>query len=129
MKSCQFQEDAECQIRAEELFLALDDSIQNFHQVDRRTNELHDFLRYYCQQAPELLQITFTKCLLAFHQALYATLRTMLNTPGSTTTADTQFAWRCYTNDLSTPDILAAYEPKRPSKYFSLENNRSKPFG
>ncbi|CAF1269415.1 unnamed protein product [Adineta ricciae] len=108
-------EDAECQIRAEELFLALDDSIQNFHLVDQRTNELHDFLRYYCQQAPELLQIPFAKCLQAFHQALYVTLRTMLNMSGSTITADTQFAWRCYTNDLSTPDILAAYEPKRPT--------------
>ncbi|UJR16262.1 hypothetical protein I4U23_003169 [Adineta vaga] len=108
-------EDVECQIRAEEFFLALDDSIQNFHLIDQQTNKLHDFLRFHCQQAPASLKLTFARCLQAFHQALYATLRTMINTSSSTIHADTQFAWRCYTNDLSTPDILAAYEPKRPT--------------
>ena len=56
-------------------------------------------------------------CFHAFHQALYSTLRTVIGTSGSTINAETQFAWRCFTNDLLTPDILGAYEIKRPSEW------------
>ncbi len=39
-----------------------------------------------------------------------------MSTSGSIVNPDTQFAWRCFTNDLSTPDILSAYETKPPGK-------------
>ncbi len=45
----------------------------------------------------------------------------MIGTSGSTINAETQFAWRCFTNDLATPDILGAFEIKRTSKRFSKE--------
>ena len=63
-------------------------------------------------------------CLNAFNQALYATIKTtMINTSGAVITAETQFAWRCFTNDLSTGDILGAYETKRTSKTFPTKTH------
>ncbi|CAF3652930.1 unnamed protein product [Rotaria sordida] len=105
--------DADFIIRAEELFLALDDSIQNFHLIDQQENKLHDLFNLYCEHAPKSLDLTIQTCFNIFNQALYSTLRTVLAASGSTINVDTQFAWRCFTNDLSTPDILAAYEAKR----------------
>ncbi|CAF0738248.1 unnamed protein product [Adineta steineri] len=106
-------EDAECLIEAEELFLALDDSIENFHLIDQQTNKLYDLFRLYCEQAPKPIHLTVEICLNIFKQALYSTLRTMTSSTGTIINADTQFAWRCFTDDRLTPDILSAYEPKR----------------
>ena len=39
-----------------------------------------------------------------------------MSSANSNVNADTQFAWRCFTGDLLTADILAAYETKRPSR-------------
>ena len=106
------QEDAEFLIRVEELFFALEDSVENFHLIHQHENQLFALFRLFCQQT----HLTIPMCLHAFHQALYSTLRTILGTSGSTISAETQFAWRCFTNDLLTPDILGAYEIKRPSE-------------
>jgi hypothetical protein len=108
-------------IRAEELFFALDDSIQNFHLINQRENKLHEIFRSYCQNAPKSIHLTIQTCLNAFNQALYSTLRTIINTSGSVINADMQFAWRCFTNDLSSPDMLGAYEVKRPSKQLLIK--------
>ncbi len=59
-------------------------------------------------------------CWNAFNEALYSTLRQTFSGSGQTLNADTQFAWRCFTNDLKTPDIMGAYEAKRPSKFIRL---------
>ncbi|CAF4694484.1 unnamed protein product, partial [Rotaria sp. Silwood2] len=107
-------EDADFILRAEELFLALDDSIQNFHLIGQQENKLIDLFSLYCEHAPKTLDLTIQTCLNTFNQALYSTLRTILAASGSGISVDTQFAWRCFTNDLSTPDILAAYDAKRP---------------
>lgn len=37
--------------------------------------------------------------------------------------ADIQFAWRCFTNDLSTPDIMGAYDSTRPSILLHSEDS------
>ncbi|CAF3367996.1 unnamed protein product [Rotaria sp. Silwood1] len=108
-------EDADFILRAEELFLALDDSIQNFHLIGQQENKLYDLLSLYCENAPKSLDLTIQTCFNIFNQALYSTLRTVLSVSGSGISVDTQFAWRCFTNDLATPDILSAYETKRPS--------------
>ncbi|CAF3372079.1 unnamed protein product [Rotaria sp. Silwood1] len=107
-------EDADFILRAEELFLALDDSIQNFHLIGQQENKLYDLLSLYCENAPKSLDLTIQTCFNIFNQALYSTLRTVLSVSGSGISVDTQFAWRCFTNDLATPDILSAYETKRP---------------
>ena len=99
-------------IHAEELFQALDDSVQTFHLTGQQENKLHQLLCSYCTNAPKSINLTLQTCLNAFNQALYLTLRTII----TGINADTQFAWRCFTNDLSTPDILAAYEIKRRSR-------------
>ncbi len=69
----------------------------------------------YCDNAPKSINLTIQTCLNAFNQALYSTLRIIMSSMGSNVNADTQFAWRCFTNDLLTTDILAVYEIKRPS--------------
>lgn len=70
----------------------------------------------YCQQAPQSIYLTPQICLNIFHQALYSTLRMIFNTSQTNISPETQFAWRCFTNDLTTSDILGAYETKRPSR-------------
>jgi hypothetical protein len=47
-------------------------------------------------------------------------LRAVFYGSGQALAADIQFAWRCFTNDLKTPDIVGAYEAKRPSKIICL---------
>lgn len=111
------KEDAEFLFRAEELFLALEHSIQNFHVCPQDQNKLHELFQIYCQHAPPSINLTVQTCFDAFNPALYATIRTMAtNTSGSVITAENQFAWKCFTNDLSSGDILGAYELKRTSK-------------
>ncbi len=100
----------------------MEDTIKNFHLINEQENKLNDFFRFYCQHASKSMDLTVQTCLNAFNQALYSTLRTVINTSGSTINAETQFAWRCLTNDLSTPDILGVYEIKRPSKRFLIED-------
>ncbi|CAF2133241.1 unnamed protein product [Rotaria magnacalcarata] len=101
-------------IRAEELFLALDDSIENFHLVDQKENKLYNLFSSYCEQAPKSIELSIQTCFTVFNQALYSTLRSTIAASGPGINVHTQFAWRCFTNDLLTPDILTAYEVKRP---------------
>ncbi len=111
------QENVEFVIQAEELFRALDNSIQNFHLINQQKNKLYELFHLYCQNAPKSIHLNIEICLNAFNQALYSTLRTILNSSGSVINAEIQFAWRCFTNDLSTTDILGFYATKRPSRY------------
>jgi hypothetical protein len=110
-------------IRAEELFQAFDDSAQNFHLIDARDDKLHHLFRSYCEHAPKSVNLTMQTCLNAFNQAFYSTLRTVMTTSGLGVNPETQFAWRCFTNDLVTPDILAAYEVKRRSENSLIKNS------
>jgi hypothetical protein len=96
----------------------LDNSIQNFHLINQQENKLNELFRLYCQHAPISIHLNMQICLNAFNQALYSTLRTILNTSGSVINPEIQFAWRCFTNDLFTPDILGVYETKRLSRRF-----------
>ncbi len=102
----------------------MEDSIENFHLINQKENKLLELFRFYCQYASSSsINLTVQRCLHAFHQALYFTLRTVIPTSGLTINAEIQFAWRCFTNDLSTPDILGAYEIKRLSiNDFSIED-------
>ncbi|CAM2703017.1 unnamed protein product [Rotaria socialis] len=106
-------EDTNFILRAEELFLALDDSIENFHLVDQKENKLYNLFSSYCEQAPKSIDLSIQICFTVFNQALYSTLRSTIAVSGPGINVDTQFAWRCFTNDLSTPDILTAYDVKR----------------
>lgn len=108
-------EDAEFSSRAEELFLALDDAIQNFHNPELQNKKLSELFHLYCSYAPPSSKLTVQSCWKAFNQALYNTLRILFTGTGNILTAETQFAWRCFTNDLNTPDIIGAYESRRPS--------------
>ena len=110
-----FKEDAEFIARAEELFVALDDAVQNFNDLDQQESRLHDLFHSYCEQASPLSNLTVHTCWNAFNQALYSTLRSVYHASGQTLSPDTQFAWRCFTNDLTTPDIMGVYEARRPS--------------
>ena len=110
------KEDGEFTARAEELFLALDDAVQNFNNIDQQDEKLNELFRLYCEYAPQSANFTIDKCWNAFNQALYLTLRTICNGSGQPLNADTQFAWRCFTNDLSTVDIMGVYKARRPSK-------------
>ncbi|CAM4739728.1 unnamed protein product [Rotaria magnacalcarata] len=108
-------EDAEFTARAEELFLALDDGVQNFNNMDQQNTKLTELFRLYCEYASPLANLTLLTCWNGFNQALYSTLRTICNGSGQPLNADAQFAWRCFTNDLSTPDIMGVYDARRPS--------------
>ena len=112
---CFEQEDVEFLRRAEELLLALGNSVQNFHSVGQEESKLTSLFASYCKRAPKSDPCTLQACSSAFNQALYVMLRTMLGISGSPVTKETQFAWRCFTNDLATPDILGVYKPKTPS--------------
>ena len=98
----------------------MDDAIQNFHNPDEQYRKLSELFHLYCSFAPASSTLTVQSCWKAFNQALYTTLRTLFTGSGNVLTAETQFAWRCFTNDLNTPDIIGAYEAKRPSNDFSL---------
>jgi hypothetical protein len=88
--------------------------------MDQQDNKLNELFRLYCEYAPQSTNLTIHACWHAFNEALYSTLRTIFNGTGQPLNADIQFAWRCFTNDLSTPDIMGAYEIKRPSKFIDL---------
>lgn len=94
----------------------MDDAVQNFNNLDQQDNKLNEIFRFYCEYAPQSANLSIQACWNAFNEALYATLRSVFNGSGQTLNGDTQFAWRCFTNDLKTPDIMGAYESKRPSK-------------
>jgi hypothetical protein len=96
----------------------LDESVQNFHLIDQQENKLHDLFRSYCENAPKSNDLTIQTCLNTFNQALYITLRAIFSATGAAVNTGTQFAWRCFTNDLTTPDILAVYETTRTSRRF-----------
>jgi hypothetical protein len=108
--------------------VAFDEAVQNFNNFDQQDNKLHDLFRLYCEYAPQSSNLNIQTCWNAFNEALYSTLRMIFNGSGTVMNADTQFAWRCFTNDLTTPDITGAYEARRPSKtifvrlkYFFIE--------
>jgi len=84
--------------------------------MDQKDNKLNQLFRLYCEYAPQSSNLTILACWNAFNDALYSTLRATLNGSGQPLTAEIQFAWRCFTNDLVTPDIMGAYEARRPSK-------------
>jgi hypothetical protein len=88
--------------------------------MDQQNNKLTELFRLYCEYAPQSANLTIQTCWNAFNEALYSTLRTVFNGSGQPLTADTQFAWRCFTNDITTPDIMGVYEAKRPSKFINL---------
>jgi hypothetical protein len=106
--------------RAEELFVAFDDAVQNFNNMDLQDNKLNELFRLYCEYVPQSANLTVHACWHAFNEAIYSTLRTIFSGSGQTLNADVQFAWRCFTNDLITPDIMGAYDAKRPSKTISF---------
>lgn len=110
------KEDAEFTARAEELFLALDDAVQNFNNMDQQDAKLNELFQLYCEYGSPSANLTIQTCWNNFNQALYSTLRTVYNGSGQTLNTDTQFAWRCFTNDLTTPDIMGVYEARRPSR-------------
>ncbi|CAF1130028.1 unnamed protein product [Rotaria sp. Silwood1] len=116
-------EDAEFIARAEELFLAFDDAIQNFNNLDQQDVKLNELFRLYCEYTSPLSNLTVQTCWNAFNQALYSTLRTICNGSGQPLSAETQFAWRCFTNDLTTPDIMGVYEAGRPSTSGASRNS------
>ncbi|CAF4088818.1 unnamed protein product [Rotaria sp. Silwood2] len=116
-------EDAEFISRAEELFLAFDDAIQNFNNIDQQDIKLNELFRLYCEYASPLSNLTVQTCWNTFNQALYSTLRTICNGSGQPLSAETQFAWRCFTNDLATPDIMGVYESRRPSTSGASRNS------
>ncbi|UJR30270.1 hypothetical protein I4U23_017808 [Adineta vaga] len=105
-------EDTDFILRAEELFLALDDSIQNFNNMDQQDNRLQELFRLYCDYAPESAHLTVQTCWKVFNEAIYTTLRNILANAGQALNTETQFAWRCFTNDLTTTDIMGVYETK-----------------
>lgn len=107
-------EDAEFLARAEELFFAVDDAVQNFNNFDQQDNKLNELFHLYCEYA-QAASLSVQTCRNAFNEALYSTLRTAYHSSGQTLNADIQFAWRCFTNDLTTPDIMGAYDSRRPS--------------
>ncbi len=88
--------------------------------MDEQDNKLNELFRLYCEYAPQSANLNVHTCWNGFNEALYSTLRTIFGGSGQTLNADTQFAWRCFTNDLVTPDIMGAYEAKRPSKFICL---------
>lgn len=89
--------------------------------MDQQDNKLNELFRLYCEYAPQSTNLTIHACWHAFNEALYSTLRTIFNGTGQPLNADIQFAWRCFTNDLSTTDILGAYEAKRRSRRFLIK--------
>lgn len=102
------------------MFLALDDAIQNFHNPELQNKKLSELFHLYCSYAPPSSKLSVQSCWKAFNQALYNTLRILFTGTGNVLTAETQFAWRCFTNDLNTPDIIGAYESRRPSNIFDF---------
>jgi hypothetical protein len=88
--------------------------------MDQQDNKLNELFRLYCEYAPQSANLTIDRCWNAFNEALYSTLRTVLYGAGQSLNIETQFAWRCFTNDLVTPDIMGVYEAKRPSKMIIL---------
>lgn len=90
--------------------------MQNFNNTDEQDRKLNELFHLYCEYAPQSSNLTVHACWRAFNEALYSTLRTTFQASGQQLTADMQFAWRCFTNDLTTPDIMGAYEARRPSK-------------
>lgn len=90
--------------------------MQDFHCVDPTNNQLQAVFRSYGNAEA---------CTRHFNQALFATLREMLNVSGSVINADVQFAWRCFANDLVTPDILNVYIARRPSRTLFVETHLS----
>ncbi|CAF1182417.1 unnamed protein product [Rotaria sordida] len=108
-------EDAEFITCAEELFHAFDDAVQNFNDMDQQDVKLNELFRSYCEYAAPYFNLTIQTCWNVFNQALYSTLRIICNGSGQPLNAETQFAWRCFTNDLITPDIMGVYEARRPS--------------
>ena len=81
--------------------------------MDQQDGKLNELFRTYCQYAPEAANLTIQKCWRAFKDAIYATLRTLLHSAGQALNTETQYAWRCFTNDLATPDIMGAYETRQ----------------
>ncbi len=88
--------------------------------MDQQDKKLNELFRLYCEYAPQSEHLTVHACWNAFNEALYSTLRAVFYGSGQALAADIQFAWRCFTNDLKTPDIVGAYEAKRPSKIICL---------
>jgi len=86
--------------------------VDNFNSIPQYETKLYGLLRDYCQHTTNL---TVESCAKAFYQALFSTIRTIGNQIGSNVNSETQFAWRCFTNDLQTMDIFGAFEIKRPS--------------
>lgn len=107
-----FQEDRDFIERAEELFNALDESVENFHRIPPEENALTKLFRSFCEKSTEL---TLEKCENAFNQSLYPTIRTMMIGSETSVNIDIQYAWRCFTNDLLTKDILHCYRIRRLS--------------
>ena len=87
--------------------------------MDVQDNKLTELFRLYCEYASQTENLTVHTCWHGFNEALYSTLRTTFNGSGQPLNAETQFAWRCFTNDLKTPDIMGAYEARRPSSKLS----------
>ena len=94
---------------------AVDDAIENFNNFDQQDNKLNELFHLYCEYA-QAAGLSLQTCRNAFNEALYSTLRTAYAGSGQALNADIQFAWRCFTNDLTTPDIMGAYDSRRPSK-------------
>lgn len=90
--------------------------MQNFNNLDEQDRKLNELFRVYCEYSPQSANLTIQACWRAFNEALYSTLRTTFNGAAQPLNADMQFAWRCFTNDLTTPDIMGAYDAKRPSR-------------
>jgi hypothetical protein len=59
------------------------------------------------------MDLSIEECEYAFKRALYLTLKTLLNASGLSIGVDVQTAWKCYTDDLLTVDILDVYKTRR----------------
>lgn len=84
--------------------------------MDLQNKKLNELFAFYCEYAPQSTNLNVHKCWKAFNEALFSTLRTIFSGSGQPLNGDTQFAWRCFTNDLTTPDIMGVYEANRPGK-------------
>jgi len=94
--------------------------------MDLQDKKLTELFRSYCDYAPQSANLTVQKCWNVFNEALFATFRTIFNGSGILINADTQFAWRCFTNDLTTPDIMGVFETQRPGNSNRFCETRSK---